>query len=98
MKKDFVTEIVGLVQEIAEVDGQKLASIEHSIRMRYGGERVNIRPTPPIDLDQAMVVIDQQLGQRKSVREIAQNTGVCRATIYRWMAKSRKTRRNCATN
>lgn len=96
MSKDFVQEIVGLVQEIAELDDRKRAQVEMTIRHRFGGERVNIRPTPPVDLAVAVQTIDQKLRQGLPVRAIAQDTGVCRATIYRWIKKSRTARRQCA--
>ena len=98
MNKDFVAEFVEIVQEITPIDETARANIEQTIRMRYGGERIAIRPTAPLDFDRTIEKIDQQLRQRVPVREIAQNTGVHRMTIYRWLKKSRTNRQKCGND
>lgn len=92
MKRDFVAELVGVVTEVASLDAGAQQRIEQTIRQRFGGERLPIYPTAPLNPEQVMRQIDEGLRQRKSIDEIAAEVGRHRSSLYRYLGKSRKQR------
>lgn len=92
-KRDFVTEILGVVSEVAAVDAAAQQRIEQTIRTRFGGERLPIYAERPLDHDQLMARIEQGLRQRKTVDEIASEVGRHRSSLYRHIGKSRAARK-----
>ena len=89
MKSDFVAEFVALARDTAGLDDRAAQQIEARLRSDYGGQTVRIAERPPVTME----FIDTRLRERKSVREIACEAGMSRATIYRILgAKSFKRR------
>lgn len=93
MKADFVSDLIALVEQVANTDGATSAKLEQELRNRYGGELIRIRREAPITLQ----VINDALYQGKHVRQIAVEHGVSRATIYRHLNKNRKKMTTCDT-
>ena len=82
-KPDFAAEFVALAREVAEIDASASVRIEAELRRRYGGEQVRIAERAPLTLS----VIDGLLRERKPVRQVANELGVSRATIYRHIGR-----------
>lgn len=81
MKPDFVAEFVALARDTAGIDARAAQQIEARLRSDYGGQTVRIAERPPVTPE----FIDARLRERKSVREIAGEVGMSRATIYRML-------------
>ena len=79
MKPDFVTEFVALARESASIDDRTAREIEAKLRAQHGGRTVRIAERAPVTAE----FVDAQLRERKSVRRIAGEVGLSRATIYR---------------
>ncbi len=87
MRNDFVTEFVALARDAGGIDDTAARAIEARLRHDYGGQKVHIAERAPVTPE----FIDARLRERKSVREIAGEVGMSRATIYRLLgAKSFK--------
>lgn len=87
MKRDFVTELIGVVSEVAALDASAQQRIEQTIRCRFGGQRASICASRPTGQDQLLAQINQGLSERKSVRQIAPELGIGRSTIYRMLGR-----------
>lgn len=92
MRRDYASEIVGLVSEVASLEPAVAARIDAELRQRFAGTELRIAERPPLTLEQ----IDAGLRERKSVREIAGERGVSRATIYRMLGSGKSLRRQRA--
>lgn len=94
MRSDFVLEVVALARETAGLDDRTAREMEARLRHAHGGRTVKIAERAPVTL----AYIDAQLRERKTVRMIAGDAGVSRATIYRIIgAKGFKKRKHCDT-
>lgn len=93
MASDVVAELLATIREVVECDDAAAKAAEQLIRERFGGRSVRISrmsPAPTITIE----AIDAKLRQRMSVRQIAQESGLSRMTIYRCLDKHRKSQRN----
>lgn len=79
MKIDIVTQFVTLARETAGLDERVAREIDARIRAEHGGRTVKIAERAPITPE----FVDQRLRERKTVRMIAGEVGLSRATIYR---------------
>lgn len=77
-RDDFVADLMGLVR-LAGLEADAADRLEVQIRARWADQAVRIRAVRPVTLDD----INAALRQRKPVREIADELGMSRATIYR---------------
>lgn len=81
MKIDFVAQVVALARETAQIDERAAREIEARLRSEHGGRTVRIAERAPLTPE----FIDSRLRERKSVREIANESSVSRATVYRML-------------
>lgn len=89
MKPDFVAELLVIIARASSIDDETRDRIEQDIRDAWGGQEVKIRRKRPVTTED----IDSRLRQRMAVREIAQEFGTSRHTIYRRLGlKSRRKR------
>lgn len=83
---DHAARIAAIACQALAADPAAGRQIEAALRRELGGQQVRIAERPPITLD----AINAGLRERKPVRVIAAELGVCRATLYRYLAKPRK--------
>lgn len=91
MSADFVTEITKLARELApSLTDADLDRIDTALRERFGGQEVWIasRIKRPPDIES----VDARLRRAMPVTKIAEDLGVSRTTIYRWIRKTRNER------
>lgn len=93
-REDFACQVVGLMREFAEVDADCAAKVESELRRRYAGKQVTVERRAPLTQDD----IDFALRRRMSVKDIAQQNGVSRSTIYRMIGSKSLKRRSLETN
>ena len=79
MKSDFVQEFMALARETGRIDDRAAREIEAKLRAEHGGRTVRIAERAPVTAE----FVDAQLRERKSVRVIAGEVNLSRATIYR---------------
>lgn len=79
---DFAQQFVALAQQVAGIDADAARRIEIALRAQHGGRSVRILPGP-VRPAPTLEMIDAGLRERKPVRQIAQELGVHRATLYR---------------
>ena len=89
MKTDFVAQFVALARETASIDDRAAREIETRLRAEHGGRTVRIAEMAPLTAE----FVDARLRDRKSVREIAAEVSVSRATIYRMLSANSFKRR-----
>jgi len=87
---NFVTELLDLVQETVPLDDHSRSRLRHLIRLRFGGRRIRIHAQAPARVD--LAAVETRLRERTPIRVIAQDIGVDRATIYRMLHSSRRSR------
>lgn len=87
---DYATEIAALARQVAGLDERASSRLEEALRREYGGQSVRIAQKP-VAIDMALV--DAELRKRTPVRQIAQQMGVSRMTIYRHLSRPKVTRR-----
>lgn len=91
MRPDFICEVVALARETAGLDDRAAREIETRLRSEHGGRTVRIAERAPLTPE----FVDARLRERKSVREIANESSVSRATVYRMLkANSFKRRKS----
>lgn len=84
---DFVAQLLALLARATSIDEPTSRRIEKDIRELWGGRDVRIRRKRSVTLEE----IDAKLRERKAVREIAEDFGTSRQTIYRRLSlKSRR--------
>lgn len=84
MKVDIVTQFVALARETAGLDDSVAREIDARIRAEHGGRTVRIAERAPVTPE----FVDQRLRERKTVRMIAGEVGLSRATIYRMLGSN----------
>ena len=87
---DVVAELLDVVQEAVLLDDRSLSRLRQLIRFRFGGRRIRIHAEAPARVD--LAAVETRLRERKPIRMIAQEIGVDRATIYRMLHSSRRSR------
>lgn len=92
MKIDTAAEIAALVARVADVPPEAVARVETELRRNFGGQRVAILREPPVTVER----IDAMLRKGMTVRQIAPQLGVDRATIYRRLRRPAEERRTAA--
>lgn len=85
---DFVRVLLKMVMDIAPSFSEEQAmQVEQQIRNEWGGERVFVTKRAPL-LRAARVKIRAEIGL-KSPAELQAETGVSRATLYRYIGKDK---------
>jgi hypothetical protein len=80
-RRDYAQEFACLAKEVAGIGQDQAQRFEKALRERFGGETARIFPRPALTLDR----INAELRNRKPVAVIAAESGVSRATIYRYL-------------
>lgn len=84
---DHAARIAAIACQALAAEPAASARIEAALRRELGGQQFRIAERPPVTL----AAIDAGLRERKPMRVIAAELGVCRQTLYRHLG--RKSRR-----
>lgn len=92
MKVDIVRELIMRLLSAAHREGSLTESIalevERSFRQEYAGEKFYVSKSSPVEIEQRQKsVVDAYLKSDASPEEVADENGVSRATMYRYLKR-----------
>lgn len=89
---DIVRELIRRLLEAAHREGTLTESIaleiERSFRREFSGEQFYVKKTPDADIDSIKKkVVDAYLKTDKTTQDVADQNGISRSTLYRYLKK-----------